>query len=326
MNANIIYLSRADVEAVGLGMAAIIGRVGVALEERGAGRSEMPPKPGVHPGGPDNFLHAMSALLPGLGAVGMKWVGGFPGNPGRGLPYITGLLVLNDLDTGLPVAVMDCAWITAMRTAAATAIASRHLGRPDPESMAILGCGVQGRTNLEAVKLTHPDLRRVSAFDILPDRTRIYIEEMRARYPEVEFTSAPTPRQALSGADIIVTAGPILKDPRPEIEPDWVAAGALGVALDYDSYWKPAAMHAMDRFVTDDTPQLLHTRTAGYFGDIPDIDADLGDILTGRKPGRRAADERILCMNLGLAIYDIAVGHRLLELARERGLGTKLPI
>src|SRR6266852_1403856 len=111
----IVYLSRADVEAAGVTMPEIIERVEAALRERGAGRAEMPPKPGIHPGPApagsgappttDNFIHAMPASLPALGAAGVKWVSGFPGNAARGLPYISGLLILNDPETGLPTAV-----------------------------------------------------------------------------------------------------------------------------------------------------------------------------------------------------------------------------
>ncbi|MBI4161705.1 MAG: ornithine cyclodeaminase family protein [Acidobacteria bacterium] len=328
MQPEILYLSRADVESLRLGMEEIIELVADALRERGQGRAEMPPKPGIHPGPPgnDNFVHAMPAYLPGLPAAGIKWVAGYPRNRDRGLPYISGLLILNDPATGLPAAVMDCAWITAMRTAAATAVASRHLGPEDPRTLGVLGCGVQGRTNLEALRIVHPGLRRVQAFDIRPEQTTAYRKEMGARFPDLELTAAGSPEAAVRGADIVVTAGPIRKRPEPAIEAEWFGEGALGVALDYDSYWKPDSMRAADRLVTDDREQLLRTREEGYFADTPAIHADLGEILAGKKPGRRTRSERILCLNLGLAIYDVATGWQLLQLARERGVGTRLPL
>ena len=89
---------------------------------------------------PDAFLHAMLAHIPSLGAAGMKWVAGFPENQAKGLPYVSGLLILNDPETGLPLAVMDCTWITAKRTGAATAVAAKHLARPDSKSAGILAC------------------------------------------------------------------------------------------------------------------------------------------------------------------------------------------
>src|SRR5262245_10143171 len=106
----------------------VIATVETVFREKADGRHEMPPKPGVHPGA-DGFLHAMPAYLPRLRALGMKWVSGYPSNPARGLPYISGLLVLNDPETGIPDAVLDATWITALRTAAASAVAARHLAR-----------------------------------------------------------------------------------------------------------------------------------------------------------------------------------------------------
>ena len=139
----VLYLSRADVEAIGLSMPRIVEVVEECLREKAAGRVEMPPKPGIHTR-PDAFIHAMPAYLRSSDAAGLKWVGGYPGNSARGLPYITGLVILNDPVSGAPQAIMDATWITAFRTGAATAVAARHLARPDSSSLAMLGCGVQG--------------------------------------------------------------------------------------------------------------------------------------------------------------------------------------
>ncbi|MFW9834926.1 MAG: ornithine cyclodeaminase family protein, partial [Candidatus Thorarchaeota archaeon] len=118
----ILYLSRADIISLNLSIEEIINELEVAFAEKAEGRVEMPPKPGVHPGEGDNFIHAMPAYIPAMKSAGVKWVSGFPLNQEKGLPYISGLLILNDPDTGLPISVMDCVWITAKRTGAATAI------------------------------------------------------------------------------------------------------------------------------------------------------------------------------------------------------------
>lgn len=123
---SLLYLSAAEVAAVGPTMAECIGALEVAFREKGEGRVEMPPKPGIHPGGEDNFIHAMPAYIPALRSAGLKWVSGFPGNANRGAPYNAGLLVFNDVETGLPLAVMDGGWITAMRTGAASAVAAQY--------------------------------------------------------------------------------------------------------------------------------------------------------------------------------------------------------
>ena len=108
----LLYLSQAEVASVGPTMAEIICALEQMFHEKGRGRVEMPPKPGIHTM-PDAFIHAMPAYIPALKSAGMKWVAGYPENNARGLPYITGLVILNDPETGVPLAVMDCVWITA---------------------------------------------------------------------------------------------------------------------------------------------------------------------------------------------------------------------
>ncbi len=325
----ILYLSRADVEASGVPMSAIIERLEIAFREKGLGRVEMPPKPAVHPGPPggDNFIHAMPAYIGALGAAGIKWIGGFPGNLKRGLPYITGLLILNDAETGLPKAIMDATWITAMRTGAASAVAARRLARAGADSFGILGCGVQARTNLEAIAAVLPSLRRVRAYDIHPERAARYCAEMGAVHSRIAFSAAATPRAAVEGTDVVVTAGPIRSRPSPVIEPEWLAEGSLALPLDYDSYLKPEAMAAADRFYTDDTAQLLRTREGGvFFQRVPRVFADLGEVVADRKDGRRHDRERLICMSLGIALDDVATAPLVLERAAAQGLGTRLPL
>jgi ornithine cyclodeaminase/alanine dehydrogenase len=326
---DILYLSRADVEAAGVTMPAIIERLEAAFVEKGHGRTEMPPKPGIHPGPPgnDNFIHAMPALIGASGAAGVKWVSGFPGNMAKGLPYISGLLILNDAETGLPKAVMDATWITAKRTGAATAVAAKRLAKPGAAVVGILGCGVQARTNLEALAVVLPGLAEVRAYDIHPERSRAYAAEQQAIFPKLRFTPVDEPRRAAEGCDVVVTAGPIKRRPEPILQAEWFSEGALGVPLDYDSYWTPAAMRRADRFYTDDTAQLLHTREGGdYFQKIPEVYADLGEVCAGLKEGRKSPRERLVCMNLGLALEDMATAPLVLEQAVQRGLGTRLAL
>jgi ornithine cyclodeaminase/alanine dehydrogenase len=304
-------------------MAEIIDAVEAAFREKGLGRVEMPPKPGVHPGGGDNFIHAMPAYIPSLKSVGVKWVSGFPGNQARGLPYITGLLIFNDVETGIPLAVMDCVWITAMRTGAATAIAARYLARPESAVVGMLGCGVQGRSNVEALNVLFP-LKKVLAYDIHPDRAEAYAAEMRRRF-DLEVVPVTAPREAVSGCDLVVTAGPILKQPHATIRAGWLDSGAFASLVDFDSYWHPDAMRECARFCTDDLPQLQHYRQVGYFQDIPPIYADLGQLVTGQKLGRESPDERTMTANLGLAMDDMAVASLIYRRALEKGIGFWLP-
>jgi ornithine cyclodeaminase/alanine dehydrogenase-like protein (mu-crystallin family) len=283
----------------------------------------MPPKPGVH-SRPDAFIHAMPAYIPALSSVGIKWVSAYPENHKRGLPYISGLLILNDDETGLPLAVMDCTWITGMRTGAATALAARYLARPDSAVVGILGCGVQGRTNLEALRALFP-LRRVLAYDRAPENAQRYAVEMQARW-DLEAVVVDEPRKAVSGCDIVVTAGPILQVPHATIQAGWLDAGAFASLVDFDSYWSGEALRQADKFCTDDVPQLEYYRSVGYFRDIPPVYASLGDLVTGRKPGRESSGERTMTCNLGLALDDMAAAPIVYRRAVERGLGTWLSL
>jgi len=320
----ILYLSQADVASVNLPMAEIIRSLETAFREKGEGKTEMPPKPGIHPGGGDNFIHAMPAYIPALKSAGIKWVSGFIENSKRDLPYITGLLILNDVETGLPLAVMDCVWITAMRTGAATALSARYLARPESSVVGILGCGVQGRTNLEALRVLFP-VKKVMAYDVDAGIAQRYAKEMEARFG-VEVVTVQKPREAVSGCDLVVTAGPILRKPHQTIRAGWLGEGAFASLVDFDSYWHPDAMKQAAKFCTDDTEQLLHYRQVGYFQDIPPIHADLGELVSGKKPGRQRAEERTMTANLGLAIDDMAVAPILYRRALEKGIGRKLPL
>lgn len=317
------YLSNADVVSLALPMADVISAVESAFAEKGHGTVEMPPKPGVHPL-PDAFIHAMPAYLRGMGAAGLKWVSGFPRNAERGLPYIAGLFVLNDVETGLPLAVMDCTWITGARTGAATAVAAKHLARPESKTAGIVACGVQGRTNLQALACVY-SLERVHAYDIDSTKARAYAAEMRDALG-LDVVAVSSPREAVVGMDLVVTSGPILKNPSPTIEAGWLSPGSFASPVDFDSYWTPAALAEVDRLATDDKDQMEYYRTVGYFAQTPAPYADLGEIVTGRHPGRRSPEERTMSMNLGLAIEDVATARLLYDRAMQAGVGIDLPL
>ncbi len=319
----LLYLAKDDVARAGLTMGEIIEVLEDAFAEKGQGNVEMPPKPGIHTR-KDAFIYAMPAWIPKLKSAGLKWVSGYPGNQQKGLPYISGLLILNCPETGLPLAVMDCTWITAMRTGAVTGLAAKYLARPESEVVGILGCGVQGRTNLEALTLTCPNLKKVFAYDIYPEVAEGYAVEMQQKF-SLEVLPTTSPREAAADSDIIVTAGPIIKDPTPVIEAGWFKEGALAAPVDFDSFWQPAALHKADQYFVDDKSQYEYYKTAGYFKDVPPTTGELADLVLG-KAGRRHEKERIITMNLGLALEDMATAIRIYEKALQAGVGTILPL
>jgi len=319
----LLYLSRAQVEEIALGLPAMINLLETVFIEKAHGRTEMPPKPGIHTR-QDAFLHAMMAHIPALNAAGIKWVGGYPANKEKGLPYISGILILNDDETGFPIAVMDSTWITAYRTGAATALSAKYLARPESKIAGILACGVQGRTNLEALNCLFP-LERAYAYDVIPEVQAKFVTEMSKKLG-LEIVGVDDPKQAVINSDLVVTSSPIYRIPRPVIQKDWLQKGAFASAVDFDTYWTTEALNQLDKLYTDDLPQMAYYASIGYFIDLPKPYAELGEIVAGSKPGRQHADERIMAMNLGLALEDMAVARQIYLEALNKHIGTWLPL
>jgi ornithine cyclodeaminase/alanine dehydrogenase len=210
-----------------------------------------------------------------------------------------------------------------MRTGAATAVAARYLAVQDSKELGVLGAGVQGFSNLEALKVLFP-IERVVVYDIDEGQLERYEQRVHSQWPEVEIRRAAEPRQAVEGMDIVVTAGPIVRPPHATIRSGWLSEGAFATMVDFDSYWSGEALAEVDKFTTDDVPQLEHYRTLGYFQSIPSIYAELSELVTGKKPGRQTREERTVACNLGLAIDDLATAPLVYRRAVEKGLGTWL--
>lgn len=266
----------------------------------------------------------MPAYIPSLRSAGMKWVSGYLDNQKKKLPYISGLLILNNPDNGIPIAVMDATWITAQRTGAATAVAAKYLARKDSASVGVLACGVQGRSNLEALSCVF-GIKKVKAFDIYPEVAERFASEM-TEVIQVEIEIVKDLKEAVVGLDLVVTSGPVLKNPDPVIEAGWLAEGSFVSPVDFDSYWKGEALSQADKLATDDISQMGYYRAAGYFKDTPQPYTDLGELAAGKKPGRENASERTICINLGLALDDMATAILIYKKARKNGVGTQLPL
>ncbi len=321
----VLYLSRADVEGLALGMAEAVDAIDAAFRAKGRGAAVMPPKASLH-GEAGAFCQVMAAALPdGLGA---KWVCLFPANLQRGLPTLHGLLVLSDPATGVPRAVMDAATVTALRTGASAALAARYLGRRDTDCIGVLGCGVQGRSSVRALAAVLPALRTIRCHDLRPEAVAALAGGLRRELRGVEFRGCDRPAQVCEGAGVVVSAITMSEEVAPPLSAGLLEAGALAVALDYDAAWSREAMAECDRFVVDDTAQALATKAAGVrLAGIPSrIHADLGELAAGVKVGRERHDERIFCMNLGVAIEDVAAGGLAYRRALETGRGRHLPL
>jgi alanine dehydrogenase len=285
----------------------VVERTYVALA---AGRIELPPKPGIHPR-KDSFIHAMPAYLVDEDIAAVKWVAGYPQNKDRGLPYISGLIVLNDAETGLPVAVMDGAEITAARTAAASGVCVRRWAPKGWQEVAILGCGEQGRFHAAMLAALNSGMH-IRAYDPHPER----IEQLGGA-----VDPADGPREAVTGAQVLVSAGPIVEEPDPPITSDWLGDAVLALPIDFDFYFSAEAIESCDLFLVDDVGQFEYYRGLGHFKDWPAPAKSVGEALANGDTG-----ERVACVNLGVGALDAAFASHVLGAARARGTGRELPL
>lgn len=311
-----IYLSQEDVLDLKIPMKEVIELVELGLSEHGHGRVENPPKPGIH-SKPDAFIHAMPAYYEKLGIGGLKWVSGYPSNRAVNLPQIAGLMIVNDMETGMPLAVMDCRWITAVRTAAVSAITAKYCAAEGTESLGIVGCGVQGRMNLVGFKEVIPTLKKVRVFDISEGAMQSIKEDYEDELG-VEIIACSSVESAVDGMDMILTATQRLKEPL--VRNEWFKPGCLGFGLEASRAWYGDAILKADKFITDSWDQTVYFYEHGAFPDgLPNLYAELGEVVAGKKPGRESQNERILAISIGLALEDVILANRVYEVAVERG-------
>lgn len=321
---NLLYLSRKDVESLQIPMGAVISAVEEGFRRKGLGETQMPPKTPIYPRPDGVFLHAMPAYVAGLDAASVKWVGGSEFNWKYGLPNITGLLILNDPETMLPLAVMDCTWITAMRTGAANAVAMKYLGPRNPVEAGIIGCGVQGRSNALAMATLYPGLQRLRVYDVNAESAARFAVEM-AEQLGLAVDVVADAKAAVVGADLVVTAAYMPHNFVPYIEDDWLKPGAMAAPVDYNVAWTSELCQRVDKIVTDDVAQMNFYRPRGYFQGVPEP-WELGEVVAGKKPGRERDEERTMAMCLGIGIDDAVTAQLVYRTAREKSIGVQLPL
>ena len=253
----------------------------------------------------------MPAYLAQEDVAALKWVAGYPGNKARGLPYITGLIVVNDAETGLPLAVMDGAEITAARTAAASGVCVTRWAPEGWREAAVLGCGEQGRFHARLLDGLNPGVR-IRGYDPHPERI--------ARL-DGNVEAAEGPDAAVARAEVVVTAAPIVEDPDPPVRPEWLGERWLVLPIDFDALVRREVIEAADLFVVDDVEQFEYYRGLGHFRGWPEPAGSVGDWL-----GRDGAPERVACVNLGIGALDAAFAKRVLDAARARGAGVELAL
>jgi ornithine cyclodeaminase/alanine dehydrogenase-like protein (mu-crystallin family) len=324
--ASVRYLTRADVEAVGLAGPEVIEILDAAFRAKREGAVEMPPKTGVHPRN-DAFIHAMPAYLADRDVAGIKWIGGYPDNQERGLPYIHGLLVLTDGPTGRPLAVMDATWITEVRTAAASMLGIRALARAPIRTVGLIGCGRQGTVHLELARELFPELEHAVLFD----RHRHRTEALAAANPDLDVRVAAAAEEVATGggaaghgsADLVITTAAIVHRPERPLRSEHLTGASVACAIDYDASLSEDVFERAAIFVVDDVPQYRYHRELGYFAGYPEDAVELADVLAGdATPG----DGLRVYVPLGIAIEDVAVAAELYRRAAEAGIGAQLPL
>ena len=323
-----LVLTRRDVSRV-LGVRDCIDAVERAFGLHAAGASIPPAVLGVHVEG--GGFHLKSAgLLGDRSLFAAKVNANFPGNPARfGLPTIQGVIALFDAERGMPLAVLDSAGITSLRTAAASAVAAKFLAREDAAVATVCGCGEQGRSQLRALAAVRP-LRRVHAFDADAASAERYAAEM-TRELGIDVMVATDLAAAARRSDVVVTCTTAR---RWILGPGDVATGAFVAAVGADHPEKqeiaPALM-AASAVVVDVLEQCeqmgdLHHAIAAGAMTRDDVAADLAEVVSGRKPGRRRDDEVVVFDSTGTALQDVAAAGLAYERALAAGIGVSLDL
>lgn len=310
-----LLLSRSDVHSL-LSMSTAIAAVESAFRAHGEGTALMPPKvyldlPAYH-----GDLRAMPAFVDG--AAGVKWVNSHPENPARfGLPSVMGMYILSDPATALPLAVLDATLLTAVRTGAAAAIASKYLCPKAPSTIGFVGCGVQARTLLEAHRVVFGDCFEVLCADISNDAAERFAAESNGRVVSIAEAS---------GADVVNASTPARA---PVVLREWVKDGAHINAMGADAAGKQElepSILKQGRIVIDDWEQASHSGEINVpleYGLISraDIHATLGEIVAQKRPGRENASITIFD-STGLAVQDVALARVIHAAARQQSKGT----
>ncbi|WP_394890040.1 ornithine cyclodeaminase family protein [Mesorhizobium sp. AaZ16] len=310
------WLSRNDVARANLPLASALDIIEETLRDHGNGAFENPPKIGIHPTR-EAFIHAMAGWLPKQRRAGLKWVSGYPGNQKVSLPNVAGLLVLNNPDTGLPICVMDAAYLTAVRTAAVSAITSKYLSPNRVDRIAIIGAGLQGLYHVKMLSFIHP-AAEFRVVDINETAVSQLTEQTCSKTRIVHVKKAEA---AIRSADVVVTATSRLEDTAFRF--GWVKEGSLVLPVHVRG-WSQDITTASDVLLTDDVEQFNnYIVTAGSpYRDISRVLGSVSDVIVGRLAGRVRNADRITVFNVGLALHDIAIGSAILDIAEQQGFGT----
>ena len=326
-----LYMTRADVVATGVNMAMVMDAVEDSFRLHHAGQTNLPWKTVLDLGERERGRgNAMPAYVGGeYDVFGIKWIAGFPKNPARhGLPRATGFFVLNDSWKGIPLAIMDCTLLSAMRTGAVTGVGAKYMARPDSESVAMIGAGVQARTQLEALKVALPGLKEARVFDINRETAEVYSAEM-GELLAMDVRAVDSADLAVRDADVVVT---VTVADEPIVKDAWMKPGSFFSAVGSYQEEEYAVVSNSDKVVVDGLGHVLHRETpiVALMVEQGMIEEDeiieLSAIVGGEAPGRETPEERIFFSPIGMGTEDVCVCNNVYKLAVEKGIGTKLKL
>jgi alanine dehydrogenase len=325
-----LFLSRKDIESV-LRMEDAIEAVESAFRSHGLGTVTLPLRTSIRVEKNNGSVLFMPAYIGAMEALGIKVVSIYPENPSKyNLPTILGVVLLTDVKTGDTLAIMDGAYLTSIRTGAASGVATKYLARKDAKKVGIIGTGVQGRTQLIAISKVRK-VENVKAFDIIRDRCEAFCSEL-SKELGVHVTPVDSSEKAVRGSDIIATAS---TSKTPVLMGNWLEEGAHVNAIGSHS---PTARE-LDVTAIKRARVIVDSREAALkeAGDLiipiseglitsDHIYAELGEIINGKRPGRENQKTITIFKSQGLAIQDISTASKVYEVALKRGIGTKLMI
>lgn len=332
--ATLRYLSRSDIAGLGgdrsdLYMEAV--EAGFCLHA--AGDFVQPLKPYLRSPRTNHIADRIIAMPAWIGGAqpmaGLKWIGSKHDNPAaRGLPRASAVIVLNDPETNYPIAVMEAGLISAMRTAAVTGLAIRHLARGGFTEATIIGCGPIGECQAAMLAEQFPSLVRLHLFDLRREAAEDLSARIRDQFPHLAVTIAPSAEAAVRDAPVVITC--TVTD-EPYLPFAWLARGTLLANVSIMDVERDVFLK-VDKVVVDDWDQSNREKKvinllveAGEFS-RDRLHAELGEIVVGRKAGRETDDEIILLNPMGMAIDDIACARAILARAEAAQAGTLLPL
>jgi ornithine cyclodeaminase/alanine dehydrogenase-like protein (mu-crystallin family) len=317
---SVLLLNEGDIAAVAPAYANIVSLIEETYRMQARGGVEVPPKIGVYPHGSQSFLHAMPAWVAESRALGVKWVSFFPQNAARGKEVSSGLVVLNDPDSGLPVAILEGMWITYARTAACAAVAARALSTGSPQRLGLVGCGGLARWSLRMIGAVLPSIKEIFVASTRRETREAFCVAM-GREGDWRLKAVDDLRGAVEGMDIIVSSVPKL-DVHP-VSGKWWSKGSVFIPLDVTGAWDDAAYAMADRIVCDGTENLRKAieRYRPNLTIEPGRMVSLQDITVGKETGRRTADDRVLAFVTGIASSDVALASEIYRRASQQGRG-----